>query len=63
MPTQWYYNLETHEVEEGPQSPGVDRAGPFASAEEAARAPEIIAKRSQEWAADDAREEGWTSGD
>ena len=38
---EWWYNHKTGEVEEGPQSLGSERDGPFASREEAARAPEI----------------------
>lgn len=57
MMTDYWYNLETGAVEEGMVSPGYDRAGPFASAEEAARAPEIIKQRSQQWAAEDAAED------
>ena len=52
--TQWWYNNKTHEVEEGPQSLGSDRDGPFDSREDAARAPEIIAERGRRWAAEDA---------
>jgi hypothetical protein len=36
--TAWWFNNKTHEVEEGPQSPGADRDGPFATREDAARA-------------------------
>ena len=39
--TEWWYNHKTGEVEEGPQSLGSDRDGPFATREDAARAPEI----------------------
>jgi hypothetical protein len=46
---QWWYNHKTGEVEQGRQSLGLHRDGPFDSAEEAARAPEIAKKRSQEW--------------
>ena len=56
---EYWYNLETGVVEEGMVSPGYDRAGPFATREEAARAPEIIKQRSQEWAAEDAASESW----
>lgn len=56
--TQWWYNLRTDEVEEGMVSQSVDRAGPFASRDEAARAPEIIAERSRKWAAEEAAEDG-----
>lgn len=54
---EFWYNTRTGEVEEGMQSPSVDRAGPFATAEEAARAPEIIAERSRRWAAEEAAED------
>jgi len=54
--TEWWYNNKTGEVEEGPQSLAPDRDGPFASREEAARAPEIIAERSRKWAAEEAGE-------
>jgi type 1 glutamine amidotransferase len=50
---EWWYNNKTGEVEHGPQSLGVDRDGPFATREEAERAPEIFAERSRQWAADD----------
>jgi hypothetical protein len=53
---KYWYNLKTGEVEHGPQSLGIDRAGPFDTAEEAARAPETIAERSRAWAAEDARD-------
>lgn len=52
--TEWWYNNKTGEVEEGPQSLAVDRDGPFATKEEAARAPEIIAERARKWAQEDA---------
>ncbi|MDI2097986.1 SPOR domain-containing protein [Ruicaihuangia caeni] len=54
---EFWYNTRTHEVEEGKLSPSVDRAGPFETAEEAARAPEIIAERSRRWAAEEAAED------
>lgn len=52
---KYWYNLNTGEVEHGPKSLGIDRAGPFDTAEDAARAPEIIKERSRAWAAEDAR--------
>jgi hypothetical protein len=52
--TEWWYNNKTGAVEEGAQSLGSDRDGPFASRDEAARAPEIIAERARKWAAEDA---------
>jgi hypothetical protein len=51
--TEWFYNIKTGEVEEGRQSLASDLDGPFASRDEAARAPEIIAERSRKWAAED----------
>jgi hypothetical protein len=51
--TEWFYNIKTGEVEEGRQSLATDLDGPFASREHAARAPEIIAERSREWAEED----------
>jgi len=55
--TEYWYNTRTGEVEEGKVSNSIDRAGPFATREEAERAPEIIAERSRKWAAEDARED------
>jgi hypothetical protein len=54
--TEWFYNNKTGEVEEGRQSLSADLDGPFASREDAARAPEIIAERSRRWAQEDAKE-------
>jgi hypothetical protein len=45
----WWYNHKTGEVEEGQQSLGSDRDGPFATREEAERAPEVAAERSRKW--------------
>ena len=55
--TQWWYNDRTGEVEEGPQSLGIERIGPFDTREEAERAPQIVADRSKAWAAEDAADE------
>jgi hypothetical protein len=49
----WWYNHKTGETEEGPQSLGSDRDGPFDTREEAERAPEIAAARAQQWREDD----------
>lgn len=51
--TEWWYNHKTGEVEEGPQSLGSERDGPFATREEAERAPETARERSRAWAAED----------
>ncbi len=53
---KYWYNLTTGAVERGFESPAIDRAGPFDSAEEAAKAPEILAARSRAWAEEDERE-------
>lgn len=58
---KYWYNLTTGAVERGFESPAVDRAGPFDTAEEAARAPEILRARSSAWAEDEAREDDWPS--
>jgi hypothetical protein len=55
--SEWYYNHKTGEVEEGAQSLGSDRDGPYASREEAARAPEIAKERARAWAAEEAAED------
>ncbi len=54
--TQWWYNHRTGEVEEGPQSLGSDRDGPYASREDAERAPELAQERARKWAEEDAAE-------
>jgi hypothetical protein len=54
--TEWFYNIKTGEVEEGRQSIASELDGPFASREEAERATEIIAERSRQWAAEEARD-------
>lgn len=58
---KYWYNLTTGEVEKGFESPAIDRAGPFGTAEEAAKAPEVLRERSRAWAEDEAREDGWES--
>lgn len=58
---KYWYNLKTGEVERGFESPSVDRAGPFETAEEAAQAPQVIAERSRAWREEEAREDRWGS--
>jgi hypothetical protein len=55
--TAWWFNNKTGEVEEGPQSLGADRDGPFPSREEAALAPQILAERARRWAEEEAAED------
>ncbi len=55
--TEWFYNIRTGNVEEGRQSIATDLDGPFATREEAARAPEIIAERARQWASEDANDD------
>ncbi len=50
---QFYYNLATGGVEEGPQSPSSDRMGPYATRGEAEQALSIAAKRNEKWDQDD----------
>jgi hypothetical protein len=56
---KYWYNLETGKVERGFESPAIDRAGPFDTEEEAAKAPELLRERSRAWADDDARDDAW----
>ncbi|GAA1912334.1 hypothetical protein GCM10009775_01170 [Microbacterium aoyamense] len=56
---KFWYNLTTGEVEKGFESPAIDRAGPFDTAEEAAKAPDLLRERSRSWAEDERREDGW----
>lgn len=51
--TEWWYNHKTGEVEEGPQSLGSERDGPYGSREEAQRAPEIARERAAQWNSED----------
>ncbi|MER3390020.1 MAG: methionine aminopeptidase [Microcella sp.] len=53
---QWWYNHRTGEVEQGMQSLGSDRDGPYVTEAEARRAPEIAAERARAWAAEEAEE-------
>jgi hypothetical protein len=52
--SEWWYNHRTGEVEEGKQSLGSERDGPFSSREEAQRAPDIAKERARAWAAEEA---------
>jgi hypothetical protein len=54
---KYWFNLTTGEVERGFESPAIDRAGPFDTAEQAAQAPEVLKARSRQWAEEDARDD------
>ena len=54
---KFWYNLVTGEVEQGFESPAIDRAGPFATREEAAKAPELLRERSRAWAEEEAHDD------
>jgi len=54
---QYWYNVRTGEVERGPKSLGLDRIGPFATAEEASRALEILTERGRKWTEEDEEED------
>ena len=60
---KYWFNSTTGEVEFGLESPPIDRIGPFDTAEEAARAPEVVKERSRAWAEEDAADDSWGSSD
>lgn len=49
----YWYNVETHEVEVGPQSDWTKLLGPYTTREEAAAAPSKVAERNARWDAED----------
>ncbi|HEY6799566.1 MAG TPA: SPOR domain-containing protein [Agromyces sp.] len=53
----FWYNLKTGEVEQGYESPSVDRVGPFETHAEAERALEILRANSAKWAEEEAAED------
>ena len=46
-PSSYWFNTKTRQVEYGPKSLALYRIGPFQTAEEAARAEEIVASRGK----------------
>jgi hypothetical protein len=50
---KYWYDDRTGEVEKGMLSPAAHRIGPFATAEEAARAPQRLRERAEQWAAEE----------
>jgi hypothetical protein len=57
MTTEFWFNTRTHEVEEGKVSPAVDRAGPYATRDEAAAAIRSIQERNARLDAEDAADD------
>jgi hypothetical protein len=53
---RFWYNMHTGEVEQGFQSPSINRVGPFATRDEAAHALDTLRANSAKWAAEDAEE-------
>ncbi len=50
--SQWWFNLRTRAVEQGPGDPNSDRLGPFATREEAQSALDLARERTEAWDAD-----------
>jgi hypothetical protein len=50
---KYWYNTKTGQVEHGMVSPSAERAGPYDTAEEAAKAPDRIRENSRRWANED----------
>jgi hypothetical protein len=57
MAAEFWFNTRTHEVEEGKVSPAIDRAGPYATREEAADAIRAIQERNARLDAEDAADD------
>lgn len=50
---QWWFNLITQQVEQGPGAPNRERLGPYATKDEAEHALQKAAERNEAWDADD----------
>ena len=48
-PGEWFYCVQHHTVEEGPECPSRNRLGPYATRAEAEQALRTAAERNQEW--------------
>ena len=55
MATQYWYNTETHAVEEGRQSDWSKLMGPYSTREEAEHALERARQRTESWDEEDRR--------
>jgi hypothetical protein len=49
----YFYNLTTHQVEQGRQSPGGELMGPYATREEAEAALATAQQRNESWERED----------
>lgn len=58
--SEFYFNITTGQVEEGPQSPVTERMGPYATREEAQQAFSIAKARNEAW---DAEDRAWDEGE
>ncbi|HEX6920274.1 MAG TPA: hypothetical protein VF314_08605 [Actinomycetes bacterium] len=52
MTDEWFYCLKHNTVEKGSGCANIDRMGPYATSEEAARAIEHARERTEEWDSD-----------
>ncbi len=50
---QWWFNLRTQQVEQGPGNPNAERMGPYASKAEAEAALTHAQERNEVWDAQD----------
>lgn len=50
---QWWFNLRTLQVEQGPGAPNAERMGPYASRQEADEALERARARTEAWDSED----------
>jgi hypothetical protein len=48
-PGEWYYCVQHHKVEEGPECPARDRLGPYATRADAENALQTAAERNEQW--------------
>jgi hypothetical protein len=51
--TEYWFNVVTHQVEEGPQSDWTQLLGPYPSRAEAEKALEKVRQRNEAWDAED----------
>ncbi|WP_377271839.1 hypothetical protein [Peterkaempfera sp. SMS 1(5)a] len=51
-PGEWYYCVQHHKVEEGPECPARDRLGPYESRPDAEHALQTVAERNEKWDTD-----------